>query len=206
MRILVQLEHRLLAGEAFELFEQDLQGALLLALRTEVQGRVSVAARDAEQRRDQRRRLAPAGPSPARATPPAWRAWPRHVVAREAGCALQPGDHRIERAVGVMRRAEWLSATCGSPRSCRAAPGRAATCRCPARPRSGPPGRRRPWPGPSARSGWPSSCSRPTSGVTLLPPQRLEAALGVPFAYDPERRERLGEALQASRPEVGELE
>ena len=37
----------------------------------------------------------------------------------------------------------------------------------------------------------------------LLPPQRLEAPLDVPFADDAPRRVRLGEALQAYSAEVG---
>jgi hypothetical protein len=39
-----------------------------------------------------------------------------------------------------------------------------------------------------------------------FPVQRLEAAIGAAFAFDPEGRERLGEALEAGRTEVGQLE
>ena len=40
----------------------------------------------------------------------------------------------------------------------------------------------------------------------MLAVQRLEPALRAAFALDPEGRERLGEALEPHRPEVGELE
>jgi hypothetical protein len=36
--------------------------------------------------------------------------------------------------------------------------------------------------------------------------QRLEPALGAAFAFDPKSRERLGEAFETLRPEIGQLE
>jgi hypothetical protein len=38
------------------------------------------------------------------------------------------------------------------------------------------------------------------------PPERLEAAFGRTLTFDPPGGKRLGEALEASRPEVSELE
>ena len=57
MQVLVDLKHRAGAGEPRQLLDQDLERALLLPLRAEVRRRVALAARDAEQRREQRHRL-----------------------------------------------------------------------------------------------------------------------------------------------------
>ena len=106
MHVLVQLEHRAVAGEAGQLLDQDLEGALLLPLRAEVQRWIALAPRNAEQRADQRYRfvklvsrlteqrlqLGELGLGP--------------VLGREPGRPLQLGDDRIKRAVGVIGRAE----------------------------------------------------------------------------------------------------
>ena len=47
MQVFIQLEHGPLAGEPDQLLEQDLEGALLLALRAKVQGVVALTSRDA---------------------------------------------------------------------------------------------------------------------------------------------------------------
>ena len=67
------------------------------------------------------------------------------------------------------------------------------------------------WPSPSLAccqrsSSSAISCSRPTSGVRPAAVQRLEAASRPALARDPPGRERLGEALEPLRAEVGELE
>ena len=50
--ILVQNEHRAVAGEAGQLLDQDLECPLLLPLRTEDRGRVALTTRHGEQRSD----------------------------------------------------------------------------------------------------------------------------------------------------------
>ena len=86
------------------------------------------------------------------------------VVARETGGAFELDDHRIERAVLVMRRAEIAQAGMGSVRCCSEAQRSDATCRCPARPRAAPPGLRRSLPAASA------------AAAARLPPRARRAA------------------------------
>ena len=97
----------------------------------------------------------PAGRSTGRAAPPAWRAAPPAASSRsKPRRPLQQADHRIERAVGVVGRAvmaERRVRLVAQPLAQRpdqarlADPGLAR--------RAAPPGRRRPWPRPSARAG-----------------------------------------------------
>ena len=52
-----ELEHGPRAGEACQLVEEDLKGALLLPLRAEARGRIAPIERNAQQPGDQRHRL-----------------------------------------------------------------------------------------------------------------------------------------------------
>ena len=75
----------------------------------------------------------------------------------------------------------------------------------------GSPAIRTTWPSPSLAQAQRSSRMRelvlaPDQRREALPVQRLEAALGAAFALDPEGGERLGEALEALRAEIGQLE
>ena len=79
------------------------------------------------------------------------------VVAREAGGALELRDHRVERAVLVVRRAEVAQARrAARSRGAPAGPRAAATCRSRPRPTAGRPGPRRPSPAPSAAAAGPA--------------------------------------------------
>ena len=90
----------------------------------------------------------------------------RRVVARETGGALELRDHRIKRAVLVMRRAEIAQPGVRFVlRAAPAAPRSGATCRCPARRTAARPDPRRPSPAAQRRSSSSNSSSRPTSGV-----------------------------------------
>ena len=129
------------------------------------------------------------------------------IVAREAGGALQLLDHRMQRAGRVVGRALVEQAQCAARRASRSRSSRTRRDL----PIPGSPESSTTWPSPSLacrqrRSSSASSSSRPTSGVSAGGLTRLEAAFGPALARDPPRRQRLGEALEALRAEVVELE
>ena len=160
-------QHRLAARQALELADQRLERPLLLPLRA--QGRAagsarrsgSTAARRAAARPRRRRRphcasrasslssLRSAGSS-----------------ALEAGGPLELVDHRVERAVLVVGRAEVAQAgvrLVAEALAQRLHEARLADARLAGR--AARPGPRPPWPAASGRAAAPSSCSRPTSGA-----------------------------------------
>jgi hypothetical protein len=105
VHVLVQLEHRPVAGEAGQLLGQNLERALLLPLRAEIQGRVAPAHGKPEQRCEQRHRFVRAFD---RLAEPALQLRERNlaiVAGRHAGRSLQLNDDRVERAVGMIGRA-----------------------------------------------------------------------------------------------------
>jgi hypothetical protein len=106
VQVLVEFEHRPLARETGELLNQNLQGALLLLLRAEIEGRVARLARDAEQRPDQRHRLLQPIRRPREQRLQLLQLGRRPVVGRQGGRPLQLRDGRMQRAVGVVGRAE----------------------------------------------------------------------------------------------------
>ena len=84
-------------------------------------------------------------------------------------------------------------------------PRAAATCRCPARPRAGPPGPRRPWPAASGAA---------AAQLLLAPDQRGErrragprtGSSAAPAPSDAPGPDRFGEALERPAAQVGVLE
>ena len=106
MQVFIQLEHGPLAGEPGQLLDQDLEGALLLALRAKVQGAVALISRDAQQRPDQRRRLVQLLGALSEQRLQLGESVPGFVMGGEARRPLQLCDDRVERAVGVVGRAE----------------------------------------------------------------------------------------------------
>ena len=116
-------------------------------------------------------------------------------------------DHRVERAVGVVRRAVVAERRVRLVAEALAQrPDQRATCRSPARPTSS-----TTWPSPSlaqrpALEQDAELVLAPDQRRETLAVQRLEAALGATLAFDPPGRQRLGEALEALRAEVGQLE
>ena len=128
------------------------------------------------------------------------------VVARETGGAFELGDERIERAVLVVRRAEIAQARVrlASDRA-RTAPRSAATCRCPARRRSAPPGLRRSSPAPSGAAA--ARVPRRARPAASLPERSASKRLTIAaFAEHPPGVLRLGEAGERLRPEIVEVE
>jgi hypothetical protein len=104
--VLVERQHGPARGQARQLVEQDLEGALLALLRAEIQRRVAARGRDAEQvgehrraPRDVVRRQGEQGLEPVEPGP-------RRVVAPQPGRPLQLAGHHVERGVGVLGRAE----------------------------------------------------------------------------------------------------
>ncbi len=106
MEILVQLEHRSVTGETGQLLEQDLEGALLLALRAEVQARATRVCGKPEQRPDQRHRIVEVLGRLAKQLLKFGAPGLRLVSARKACGPFKLRDDRMERAVGVVGRAE----------------------------------------------------------------------------------------------------
>ena len=197
VQVLVQLEHRAVAGEAGQLLDQDLEGALLLALRAEVQGRVALARGTPSSAADQRHRLVQLLGRLAEQRLQLGELGLRLVVGRKARRPLQLRDDRMERAVGVVGRAEMaerevrLAAQllAQRPEQARFADARLA--------------REQHHlavavlgPGPALQQNR-QLVLAPDQRREPLAVQRLEAALGAAFALDPEGRERLGEALEA---------
>jgi hypothetical protein len=103
--VLVDGEHRLDCGKALKLVEEDLERALFLPLRAVAEVRIAPLRRDSEQRRDQRHRFGEPLCACGNQSLKLAELGLGRVVAREARRALQEADHRVERAVGVMRRA-----------------------------------------------------------------------------------------------------
>ena len=106
VQVFIQLEHGPLAGEPGQLLDQDLEGALLLALRAKVQGAVAIISRDAQQRPDQRRRLVQLLGALSEQRLQLGESVRGFVMGGEARRPLQLRDDRVERAVGVVGRAE----------------------------------------------------------------------------------------------------
>ena len=106
MQVFIQLEHGPLAGEPGKLLDQNLEGALLLPLWAKVQGGVALISRDAQQCPDQGRRLVQLlgaqGEQRLKLGEPVC----GFVMGGEVRCPLQLRDDRMERAVGVVGRAE----------------------------------------------------------------------------------------------------
>ena len=169
MQVFVQLEHGPLAGEPGQLLDQNLEGALLLALRAEVQGAIALIGRDAQQRPDQRRRLVQLLGALSEQRLQLGEPVRGFVMGGEARRPLQLRDDRMERAVGVVGRAEMAD------RDVRLAASfsrRARSSRDLPMPAS--PAIRTTWPSPSLAqlqrsSSMASSFSRPISGVRRCP-------------------------------------
>ena len=130
------------------------------------------------------------------------------VLAAQPRRPLEQADHRVERGVGVVGRAELAKRRVRlAARAARAGRGPGGTCRCRPRPRAG-----RTWPSPSfARS---QRSSR--SAELLLPADQrgeaagrvpgLETALGRALAGDGEGAHRRREALERRGAQVAEGE
>ena len=196
VHVLVDREHRLLGRQALDLVDQDLEGALLLALRAQRQGRVALAGLDPEQGSDERHRLAERlgglGEQRFELVEPGL----GPIVAAEAGRALQEADHGIERAVGVVRRAVVTERRVGLVRE--------PLAQCAHDPRLADPrlAREQHHLALALLGALPSIRSR--ADLVLAADQRrellavhgLEAALGSTLAEHPPGRNRLGEALE----------
>ena len=105
VHVLIEDKHRLPGRQALDLVDQDLEGALLLALRAERRRRVALAGLEPEQRGDQQHRLAERFGAPSEQGFELVEPGVCPVVAGKPGRALQEADDGIERAVGVVRRA-----------------------------------------------------------------------------------------------------
>ena len=170
VHVLVHSQHRPLRRQARDLVDQRLQRPPLLHLRRQGERRIALTGRHPEQSGDQWNDLVQRSPERPSIASSLASCVLRRLVAIEPRRPLQQTDHRIQRTVGVMRRAVVAERRCAARRpGARARSAACATCRSPARPRGAPPGRRRPWPSAQRSSKMPSSCSRPTSGVRCSP-------------------------------------
>ena len=157
VHVLVQRQHRLLRRQARELVDQRLQASAASAPPgVSVERRIALAGRDPEQGGEQRHRPRPAGRSTGASSASSLASCASGgVVAIEPRRPLQQPHDGVQRAVGVIGRAVlaerrvWLGAEALAQRRLI----RRVICRSPARPTAAPPGRRRPWPTPSARAG-----------------------------------------------------
>ena len=206
MHVLVQRQHRLLRRERRELIEKCLQGPPLLHLRRQVERRIALPARHTEQGGEQRHDLVQ---PVARAREHRLEPGQLHVCRRRAlepRRPLQKVDHRIQRAVGVMRRAVVAERRV---RLVAQAPAQG-----PEQARLADPGLAReqhhlavaiPGPGPALQQDA-ELVLAPDQRGEMLAVQRVEPALRAALAFDPESRERRGEALERHRPQIGQLE
>src|SRR5882724_1958825 len=111
MQILEDHQNRLRSGQAFELPQQRRKGALLFALRAQLEWREAITTGQRQQL-DEQGNIADLGCRPKeRRQLVEFCLGP--VVARETGDALQLGYDRIKRAVLVVRRAEIAQARMG---------------------------------------------------------------------------------------------
>ena len=105
VQVLEDAQHRLPAGEAGHLLDQDVDRRLPLPLRRRGERRVAPLRRDGQERRDQRGGLArPVRPSRQQGLELV-QLGGRRVVPPEAGGPLQVLDRRVERGVDVVGRA-----------------------------------------------------------------------------------------------------
>ena len=206
VHVLVGEQHRLCRREPVQLIDQRFQRQLLPSLRGEVKGWIAIVCRQAEQGRDQRHRLIEAIRAARKKRLQLGKSQVGRIVAREAGAALQLLDQRMERASRVMGRALIEQAQMrlvGQPFTHLAHQARLADPRLPreqhhlafALTRLPPPTQQQRDLLLAADQG------RKTGGLT-----RLEAVFGSALARDPKRRQWLGEALEALRAKVVELE
>ena len=206
MQVFIQLEHGPLAGEPGQLFHQDLEGALLLALRAKVQGGVALIARDAQQRPDQRRRLVQFLGALSKQRLELGEPVPGFVMGSEARRSLELSDDRVKRAVGVVGGAEIAQ------REVRLA--RQLLTKGVYQPRFADARLARDQDHLAVAVLGPAPALQQHGQLVLTSDQRrhalsmegLEAAIGGAFALDTESGDRLCEALDAGWTEVGQLE
>ena len=206
MQVFIQREDGPLAGEPGQLLDQDLQGALLLALRAKVQGGVALISRDAQQRPDQRRRLVQLLGALSKQRLQLGKSVPGFVMGGEAGRPLQLCDDRVERAVGVVGGAEMAQ------REVRLA--RQLLAKGAQQPRLADARLARDQDHLAVAVLGPAPALQQHGQLVLtsdqrrhaLPMECLEAAIGGAFALDYEGGDRLCKALDPRRTEVGQLE
>ena len=206
MQVFIQLEHGPLAGEPDQLLDQDLEGALLLALRAKVRGAVALISRDAQQRPDQRRCLVQLLGALSEQRLEFGEPVRGFVMGGEARRPLELRYDRVEHTIGVVGRAEMAN------RDVRLA--RQLLTKGVQQPRLA-----------NARLAGdqdhltvavlgPAPAIQQHGQLVLttdqwrqaLPMEGLEAAIGAAFALDPEGGDRLREPLDPGRTEVGQLE
>ena len=206
MQVFIQLENGPLAGEPDQLLDQNLEGALFLALRAKVQGVVALISRDGQQRPDQRRRLVQLLGALSEQRLQLGEPVPGFVMGGEARRPLQLCDDRVERAVRVVGGAEMAQ------REVR------LVCQLLAKgvhqPRLADARLTRDQDHLAVAVLGPAPALHEHGQLVLASDQRrdampmegLEAAIGRAFAPNPERGDRLWEALDPGRTEVGQLE
>ena len=206
VQVFIELEHGPLAGEPGQLLDQDLEGALLLALRTKVRGRVALISGHAHQRPDQRRRLVQLLGALSEHRLELGEPVRGFVTGGEARRPLELRDDRVEHTIGVVGRAEiaqcevrligqLLTEGVQQPRLADARLARnqddlavAVLGPAPALHEHG------------------QLVLTSDQRRQALPMEGFEAAIGGAFALNPEGGDRLCEALDQDWSEVGQLE
>jgi hypothetical protein len=206
MQVFVELEHGAGAGQIFQLIEQNLQRALSVTLRRQVQWRKAPPGGYCQQISDQRHGFVRSLGHLAKQVLELGQSRLRAVLGDQACRPLQVRDHGMESTVGMMRRAEMAEdevrlacepfpqrtqqpgfADAGLARKqdhlAIALPGR-----CPALHQHR------------------ELMRAPDQRRDLATTQRLETALGPALALDSEDPDRLGESLQRLWSKVGEIE
>jgi hypothetical protein len=206
VQVFIQLEHGPLAGEPCQLFHQDLEGALLLALWGKVQGGVAIISRDAQQRPDQRRRLVQLLGALSEQRLKLGESVPGFVMRGEACRALELRDDRVEHTIGVVGRAEMGN--------CDVRLARQLLTKGVQQPRLANARFARDQDHLAVAVLGPAPAFQQHGQLVLtsdqrrhaLPMEGLEAAIGGAFALDHEGGDRLCKALDPRRTKVGQLE
>ena len=206
MQVFIQLKHRPLAGEPGQLLDQNLEGALLLALRAKVQGAIALIGRDAEQRADKRRRLVQLLGALSEQRLEFGEPVCGFVMGGEARRPLQLRDDRVERAVGVVGRTEMTD--------CDVRLVRQLFAKGAQQPRLANARLTRDQDHLAVAVLGPAPALEQHGQFVLtsdqrrqaLPVEGLEPAIGGAFALDHEGGDRLRKALDPRRTEVGQLE
>ena len=108
VQVFIQRQHGSLAGEPDQLLDQDLEGALFLALRAKIRGAVALISRDAQQRPKQGRRLIELLGALSKQRLQLGKSVPGFVMGGEARRPFQLCDDRMEHTVGVIGGAEMV--------------------------------------------------------------------------------------------------
>ena len=206
MQIFIQLENGPLAGEPGQLLDQNLEGALLLALRAEVGRAIAFIRRDAQQRPEQGRRLVQLLGALCEQRLELGEPVCGFVMGGEARRPLELRDDRVERAVGVIGGAKMAD--------CDVRLVRQLLAKGVQQPRLANARFARDQDDLAISVLGPVPALQQHSQLVVTSDQRrqalsvegLEAAVGGALALDPEGRDRLCEALDLGWTEVGQLE